>query len=323
MKICITGGAGFIGAKLVEALTSNGVGVRLVTRSNKKLSSKHEYFVADLANSNDSLNGLFDGIDVVYNCAGEIKNTALMRALHVEGTARLLEEAEKKIKSTKTPIHWVQLSSVGAYGPPLSGASEKRVVTENTICHPVGEYEVTKTIADELVISLAEREPLFTYTILRPSNVIGKEMTNQSLWSLLSMIKKRLFFYIGSRTAIATYIHVDDVVAALVICGSDERARGQVFNLSNDCALSEIVFSVANAYKFTPPSLCVPESLLRFVVKYTSWLKIVPLTQYRIDALVRSTYYPSNKIEKVLGFTPQYAIPQAVIDMLEEKQNEA
>lgn len=319
--VCITGGAGFIGQRLLGGLEIGGFDIRLLTRVNKPNTAKKEYFVADLADENITLDDFLNEVSVVYHCAGEVKNTALMRTLHIDGTQRLLEAVKRQIKVTNKSIHWVQLSSVGAYGPPIALAGELRVVTEATECNPIGEYEISKTLADELVMQLAATEPLFSYTILRPSNVIGESMPNQSLRSLICMIKKRLFFYIGSHSAVATYIHVDDVVAALILCGTDSRARGQVFNLSNDCLLSEIVSAVAKASGFKPPCLCVPETLLRIIVKITSWLKYMPVTQDRINALVRHTYYPSTKIKDVLGFVPQYNIPSSVSTMFDEDTN--
>lgn len=317
MKICITGGSGFIGRRLLNNLLANDFDVRLLTRKSGTDTQRKKHFYADLTNQITPLTGLFQDVDIVYHCAGEVKNPQLMHAMHVDGTSRLLEELSREIKTAKKPVHWVQLSSVGAYGPPASAPNEYRVVTEDTPHAPVGPYEVTKTISDELVMKFAASEPLFTYTILRPSNVIGPSMPNQSLRSLVRMIKKRLFFYIGSQSSVATYIHVDDVVGALVLCGNDLRARGQVFNLSNDCMLSEIVNAVAQASGFNQSNICIPEKPLRFLVKLVSSIIKTPLTQDRIDALVRRTYYPSDKIREVLGFVPQCAIPSAVSKIFE------
>lgn len=318
MVIAITGGSGFIGQRLADRLQGTVGIMRLLTRDKKTSKAQKQYFVANLLDRASSLEDFLEDVNVIYHCAGEVKNTAIMYALHVEGTARLLKTVSEKIKATKKPIHWVQLSSVGAYGPPLGASNERRVVTEDTPCFPIGEYEVTKTIADELVMKYAETEPLFSYTILRPSNVIGSTMPNQSLRSLISMIKKRLFFYIGSRTSVATYIHVDDVVAALILCGSDLRARGQIFNLSNDCRLYEIVNAVAKASGFRQLNICIPEKPLRFLVKLITSIVHTPLTQERIDALVMHTYYPSSKIKEVLGFVPKYDIPSTIPSMFEE-----
>lgn len=322
MKICVTGAGGFIGKPLVEQLTAQGYTVNLLTRVEKLSTEYKKYFVANLLDEDASLDDFLDDASVIYQCAGEIKNVSLMHGLHVDGTRRLLAAVRAKIKATKQGVHWVQLSSVGAYGPPAGAANERRVVTEETPCKPVGEYEVTKTMADELVIEFAKTEPLFTYTILRPSNVVASSMPNQSLRSLVGMIKRRLFFYIGSRTAVVSYVHLDDVVAALLLCGTDTRAQGQVFNLSNDCALSDMVGTIAKSSGTKPPSLCVPERPLRLFVKLISMMMRTPLTQDRIDALVRHTNYSTNKLRDILGFVPKHDIPAAAGHMFDEKLNE-
>lgn len=322
MNICVTGGGGFIGKALVDKLIDHGHTVYLLTRIKSVSTEYKKYFVANLLDENVSLDAFLDDVSVVYHCAGEIKNTSLMYGLHVDGTRHMLAAVQSKIKATKQGIHWVQLSSVGAYGPPAGAANEQRVVTEETPCKPVGEYEVTKTMADELVIEFAKTEPLFTYTILRPSNVVASSMPNQSLRSLVGMIKSRLFFYIGSHTAVATYVHLDDVVAALLLCGTDTRANGQVFNLSNDCALSRMVGMIAKSSGIKPPNVCVPEWPLRLFVKLTSPLVRTPLTQNRIDALVRHTYYSTNKLRDILGFVPKHDIPAAACHMFDEKLND-
>ncbi len=322
MKICVTGAAGFIGKALVGQLTAQGHTVHLLTRVGQMSTELEKYFAANLLDENASLDAFLDDASVIYHCAGEIKNVALMHGLHVDGTQRLLAAVRAKIKATKQGVHWVQLSSVGAYGPPAGAANEQRVVTEETPCKPVGEYEVTKTMADELVKKFANTEPLFTYTILRPSNVVASSMPNQSLRSLVGMIKRRLFFYIGSRTAVVTYVHLEDVVAALLLCGTDTRAQGQVFNLSNDCALSDMVSMIAQTSGIKPPNICLPEWPLRLFVKLVSALVRTPLTQDRIDALVRHTYYPTNKLREVLHFVPMHDIPAAACHMFDKKLND-
>jgi nucleoside-diphosphate-sugar epimerase len=322
LKICVTGASGFIGKELVAQLTAQGHTINLLTRAGKVSTGHEKYFAANLLDENASLDAFLDDASVIYHCAGEIKDTALMHGLHVDGTKRLLAAVRARINATKQGVHWVQLSSVGAYGPPAGAANELRVVTEETQCKPVGEYEITKTKADELVVEFAKTEPLFTYTILRPSNVVASSMPNQSLRSLVGMVQRRLFFYIGSRTAVATYVHLDDVVAALLLCGTDTRAKGQVFNLSNDCALSDMVGMIAKTSGIKPPNVCVPEWPLRLFVKLTSPLVRTPLTQDRIDALVRHTYYPANKLRDVLGFVPKHDIPAAACHMFDEKLND-
>ena len=313
--ICVTGGRGFIGLRLVAELTRIGAQVRVLSRTPRSDDQNTTYYVGDLANAEGDLSGLLADIDVIFHCAGEVKEPALMRPLHVDGTARLLKAARHQIRLTGRPIHWVQLSSVGAYGPPAGAAHESRVVVETSPCSPVGEYEITKTLSDALIEECACIESLFSFSTLRPSNVIGPTMSNQSLRSLVSMIEKRFFFYIGSKQAVATYVHVDDVVAALVLCGSHADARGHIFNLSNDCLLANIVDAVARHNNLPSPTLCLPELPVRIAARLGSLVAHTPLTQERIDALVKRTCYPTTKIESRLGYVSKFFIPTSVASM--------
>lgn len=121
-----------------------------------------------------------------------------MHALHVEATERLIIAAKRSARQSGMPVHWVQLSSVGAYGPVLEKANSERIVTEETASAPVGVYECTKTLADELVMSSVENG-VFSYSILRPSNVYGSGMPNGSLRQWARLIKAHCFFYVGPR----------------------------------------------------------------------------------------------------------------------------
>jgi nucleoside-diphosphate-sugar epimerase len=310
MRALVTGGTGFIGQALLKKLLNDGFSVRLVSRSSsKKPIDQVEVVVCDLTSDAD-LSEIAIGCDVIFHCAGELKHKDKMYSLHVEGTRKLIDAIYKSFYIDKRPKHWVQLSSVGAYGPTIK-PNLPRVVTEKSACMPVGEYEITKTLSDEMLIKAADEE-VMTYTILRPSIVVGSEMPNQSFGSLLRAISKKKFFFIGSKETISNYIHVDDVVDALMVCAINKRAVNQVFNLSNDCKLYDIVKKVSFSFGLKNDFLCLPEKLLRYFVK--SPLNFLPLTKSRIDALVLRTSYPSTKIKNVLGYAPHRSIPEFAVE---------
>ena len=191
-------------------------------------------------------------------------------------------------------------------------------MTEESPLRPVGEYEVTKCRSDELVLEAAERGEIFC-TILRPSNVFGPGMPNQSLRGLISIVRRGLFFYAGARGAIATYIHVDDVVEALLMCGEcrgGETAR--VYNVSHDCLWEDLIDAIASACAVRRPTLRVPEKAVRAVVSLVSRIFRVPLTQSRIDALVCRTSYPVFRISDALGFKPRCDVPRTIEQMIKD-----
>lgn len=317
LKILLVGGAGFIGKRLTHLLLEAGHEVRALSRQARSAhggNSKLEWLQLDLLDHSSDLDAAVEGCSLVFNCAGELRNEALMEALHVDATARLLAASKRQAKISGRPLHWVQLSSVGAYGPPVC-ASAERTITEESLPAPRGAYEVTKTKADDLVIGNAQPGVL-TVSILRPSNVFGPGMPNGSLRQWGRLIKRRLFFYVGAPGAVSTYVHVDDVVEALILCGFDPAAQGEVFNLSNDCIQEELVNAIAAHLDVGQPFLRLPEGLVRGLALSGRWLKRFPLTQARVDSLVGRTHYRCEKLEAVLGYRPRRAVKDHIGEVL-------
>lgn len=308
MLVAITGGTGFIGKRLVSSHLKQGHKVRVLTRhlpsNNIKLPERVHFYQADLTRSVEELIPFVNGADVLYHCAGEIRDTSRMHAVHIKGTQNLLKAANQRIK------RWVQLSSVGVYGPIFNG-----IVTEETPLNPVGVYEKTKTESDKLVIE-AGNHGYITFSILRPSIIYGSEMPNSSLFQMISMIDKGIFFFIGKSGAIANYIHVDNVVEALIRCGKMPEAEGQIYNLSDKCTLEEFVSIISRNLRKQTTTLRIPEAIVRPIVRSISWLPKMPLTISRVNALTSRCVYSEHKIEQQLGYVHRISIQEGLSQLV-------
>ena len=312
MIIAISGGTGFIGKKLALRHLALGDEVCVLSRggSEKALFPKEiTLYFGDLQNSK-SLLPFVDGADVLYHCAGEIRNASCMHATHVEGTKNLIDAANGRIG------RWVQLSSVGAYGQHRSG-----VITESTPLNPSGIYETTKAASDLLVES-AGRDGMFSYTILRPSNVYGEDMRNKSLFSLIKMIKHELFFYIGKDNARANYIHVDNVVEAMFLCATRPQAKGEIYNLSDSCSLEHFVTVIADALSVPIPRARIPEWIAWCIAKSLGFVPRFPLTSARIDALTIQSSYSTDKIMRELGYKQVVSMDNGLKEMVRAFQKD-
>lgn len=300
MNILVLGGTGFLGRYLVEELIQNQYDVTVLTRNPEKLkifSRKISYIKGDLLNYKD-IN--FSGYTHIVNCSGELKKEELMQIIHVDCIAGILNQ----IKEKGLKIHWVHVSSVGVYGQIREG-----VVREETPFAPVGQYEITKAEGDMLVKQFCLANNI-NYTILRPSNVFGVGMPNQSLVHLILMIKKNLFFYIGKNTGNITmnYIPVEDVANLIVLCLNNSRSTNQEFNISDQLFLNDFVEIICKELKVKRSFYSAPEGLLRFLSNFALLIPKLPLTQTRINALTMRTTYTSDKVHRELDYISKIGI---------------
>jgi nucleoside-diphosphate-sugar epimerase len=301
--VAITGATGFIGQRLVNHCLRRGDRVRVLTRrhaTSLPWNGAVEIHSGDLTDVSTPLADFVAGADVLYHCAGEIRNPDRMERLHIHGTARLIDAAKGRIG------RWVQLSSVGVYGPRMDGT-----IDESTPLRPEGPYEITKLRSDQLV-QQAAAGGAFDAVILRPSIVFGPDMTNRSLFQWINLIARRRFFFVGSPGASANYVPVESVVDALALCGTDPRAVGRTFNLSDWCSVEAFVGAISSALDIPPPKLRVPAAPLRLLAKLLAWVPGMPLTESRVRALCTRARYPVDRIERELDFTPPVNMEEAL-----------
>lgn len=303
MIVAITGGTGFIGRKLVARHLARGDTVRVLTRRpwhEAALPAGVEAFVGDLAHYAE-LHPFVDQADVLYHCAGEIRDPARMEAVHVEGTGRLVEAARHRIG------RWVQLSSVGVYGQPRTGR-----ITEDSPLQPQGVYEITKKLSDDLV-QAAGMARAFEWSMLRPSIVFGEDMPNQSLFQLIRVIDRGRFFFIGKPGASANYIHLENVIDALLLCALQPAATGRIFNLSDYATLEDFVAMIAGALGKESPRRRLPEFAARMLALVgTALTQRFPLTPSRVEAMTTRVRYPADAIEQALGYTHRVTLPTGI-----------
>lgn len=306
MRIGITGASGFIGSALMRRHLTAGDDVRCLTRhAGAKWHPGITVIEGDLCSSDNQLGRFADGLDVLYHCAGELKDESRMGPVNVGGTRTLLDAAAGRVS------RWVQLSSAGVYGRHRMG-----VITEETPINPDGPYERTKADADALVIESRLNQRIGSCVVLRPSIVFGPGMPNQSIAQMARMIERRLFFFIGDRGASANYVHVLNVIDALVLCATRAEADGRVYNLSDWCTIEEFVAAIADGLGCPHPQLRLPESMVRWGVWAAGRFPNAPLTPSRVDALVNRSRYATARIQQELGFWPGISIPAGLERMV-------
>jgi nucleoside-diphosphate-sugar epimerase len=315
VKVAITGAAGYLGSLLVRAHASRGDPVNALARDAARIEPLPgvERFGADLVRPGEVPPAFFEGADVVYHCAAEISRDPLMRAVNVEATRALLEQARGRVG------HWVQVSSLSVYG-----RHRHAVITEDTPPQPGRLYAQSKLEGDALVEE--KSAGAFSYTLARPAGVIGPLMRNRSMHALIRAIDRRKFCFIGKPGAIANFIHERNIAEALVLCGTRTEAKGRTYNLSQNCTIEAMAGAILAALRKSgtdpdfhnpeigdrPRLMRIPEGPARVAAMLGRFVPGFPLSTGRVDALTSRVEYPTARIELELGFTHSRSIEDAL-----------
>ncbi len=287
MKIAIIGGTGFIGKRLIENLVRSDHVIYALSRRviseetvDRNLNWQQGEF-SDLA----SLKKLVSGCSAVINCAGETTNPEKFKLVNYEGTQNIYRACE-----TAGVEKFIQLSSTGVYGRKSDG-----IIDENSEISPVNLYEESKAKADQWLLKQSGPK----VSILRPTNVYGSGMPNNSLRQLVAVLERGIFFFVGGREAITSYVHVDNVVSAIVtVVESNIKINSnEAYNISDDILLDEFISIMSVALDKRSPKLRVPKMPL---VLFLSMIEKImpfklPLTLSRIHFLTKTSTYSVEK----------------------------
>lgn len=289
MNVAITGAAGYVGSLLLHAHAARGDRVHATARNEAAIPALPGVtrYAADLTAMESLADAFFDDTEVVYHCAAEIAREPLMRAVNVDATRTLLARARGRIG------HWVQVSSLSVYGTPRRG-----VVDAGTPERPRGPYARTKHEAELLV---AENGDAYTYTIVRPSAVIGSSMRTRSIHALIDAVARGRFCFIGKPGAIGNYIHEENLSQALLLCATHPQAKQRTYIVSQNCTIEGMVAAIVSATGARKPPR-IPEAPARLAAQLGRLVPSFPLTPARVDALTSRVEYRTDAIERELGY---------------------
>ena len=205
-KVCIIGGAGFLGSHVADALTLAGHEVCIYDQKiSPWLKDGQKMIVGDILNF-EQLDAAIKGSQIVYNFAALADlNAALDRPLdtvriNVLGNAHVLEACRSNgVK------RFIYASTVYVYS------------------REGGFYRCSKQAAEHYVEEY-QRIYGLDYTILRYGSLYGPraDQTNGLLRIVKDALKNKSISYEGNADSIREYIHVEDAANASIIALGDE-----------------------------------------------------------------------------------------------------
>lgn len=250
MRVLITGGAGFVGSHLAEALLERGDEVsvldNLSTGSIDNIAPLKEHprfrYTIDTVTNEPLLAELIDGADTVVHLAAAVGVKLIVEApvhtieTNVHGTEVVLKHANKK----KKLVLIASTSEVYGKSVDVPFSEDADLVLGPTTKHRWA-YACSKMI-DEFLALAYWKERKLPVIVVRLFNTVGPRQTGQYGMVIPNLVRQALagqpITVFGDGTQSRSFTYVGDVVRAMVALIDEPRAIGQVFNIGSGHEIS-------------------------------------------------------------------------------------
>jgi UDP-glucose 4-epimerase len=282
-KILVTGGKGFLGEKLCTLLRKHNADVYCI---DTKDCIQDNEFCVDITDRY-ALSACIQTIqpDIVFHLAAllhrgkGLDDFEQVHEVNYGGTVNLLIALKKY-----TQAHVIFTSTSEIYG------SNTAPFTEDMNPDPISSYSISKSLAEDCVkyFSVVNQT---RYTILRLFNFYGSGMPqNFFIPQMVHQLLHAPVFEMTHGEQARDFLHIHDVLQALLLAASHPQAQNETFNVCSGQAktLRDLVIECKNA--------CNSSCEIKFGA--------VPYREQEIWNMVGD----NSKISRMLGFKPQYDI---------------
>lgn len=255
----VTGGTGFVGSHLVDALLSRGSRVRCLVRSRSRLrwleGSDVELVEGDCTDPS-TLAGAVADVDVIYHAAGitwAARESDYMRH-NVEGTRNLLDACRAMAPGALR--RFVLVSSQAAAGP----GADRKPRTESDPPAPITAYGVSKLEAERLASGYIKH---FSVVVVRPCAVYGPRDTG--FLDYFRLVRRGFLVEFGAgEDRVVSLCHARDVADGLIQAADSQVASGSVYFLadSEPYPWREVASMMEEAMGVSARRLVIPTPLL-------------------------------------------------------------
>jgi nucleoside-diphosphate-sugar epimerase len=308
-NICIIGGSGFVGTRLLELLKQQDIYLINIDK-NGNIFYPEITTIADIRDK-EQIKSLLKGQDLIVLLAAlyqdNVSPTSLYYDVNVEGTRNVLEAMDfcgvKKIIFT---------SSVSVYGLNKENPDEDHPVD------PFGHYGKSKWQGEELLREWYNKDPQNrTLYILRPTVIFG-ERNRGNVYNLLNQIVNGPFLMIGNGKNIKSISYVGNVAAFISFLINSKPSGYQIYNYSDkpDLSMNELIDIVGKSLGRKMPSLRVPYVIgmlggycFDILSKITN--KKFSISSVRVKKVCATTQYDAKKAHSS-GFKAVFTLRDAL-----------
>jgi UDP-glucose 4-epimerase len=315
VRAFITGGAGFIGSHLSEALLDAGHEVLILDNlstgsidniSHLKNHPRFSYAVDSVTNE-PLLAELIDRSDVVFHLAAAVGVKLIVEQpvhtleTNVHGTEVVLKHANKK----KKLVFIASTSEVYGKSTDVPFRETADLVLGPTSKHRWA-YACSKLI-DEFLALAYWKEKKLPVVIVRLFNTVGPRQTGQYGMVLPTFVRQALagqpITVFGDGLQSRSFTYVGDVVDALLRLAHEPRAIGDVFNIGStgEVTIGELAERVKKMTNSASPIEKVP-----YDVAYEAGFEDMPR---RVPDI--------TKIQSLVGFAPKMGLDDMIRSVVE------
>jgi UDP-glucose 4-epimerase len=272
MRVLITGGAGFVGSHLSEALLGHGDEVYVLDDlstgsidniAHLKSNPKFHYTIESVTNE-PLLAELVDRCDTVIHLAAAVGVKLIVESpvrtieTNVHGTEVVLKVANKK----KKLVLIASTSEVYGKSAKVPFHEDDDLVLGPTSKHRWA-YACSKMI-DEFLALAYWKERRLPVIIVRLFNTVGPRQTGQYGMVVPNFVRQALanepITVFGDGTQSRSFTYVGDVVRAVVALINEPRAIGQVLNIGNgqEISIRDLAVRIKEMTGSTSPIVTIP-----------------------------------------------------------------
>jgi len=313
MKITVTGGTGFIGSHVVEALALRGHEVTCLVRNparTNELSGLPLRFVYGSLDSSRALTDLIDGQEAVVHVAGLTKAPSLQEYVRVNvgGTESLVSAIRGNGACLRRLVFF---SSAEAMGPSPGG----HPLTEDVSPQPFSAYGKSKIMAENCLDRLQGRVPI---TIVRPPAVYGPR--DRDLAILFRLVSRGLLPVVIPSPAYSV-VYVKNLAAGICLAIEQPRDGVRSFFFTDGPATSWSNFGgmIASALGRKPLKLRVPLFAVRAAAFAAGLLdsatgKTGILSRDKIREMGGFWVVSDERARRELGYRPLFSTEQGIAE---------
>ncbi len=330
----VTGATGLLGSHIVEQLRRRGQPVRALVRPTSDrawLETQGVEFVKGDMTDPASLERACAGCDVVYHAAAKVGDWGPwdeFQRITVDGTRNVINAAIAA--GVRRLVH---ISSISVFGYYTRDQTIDETFELGYKLYKWAYYSRSKLEA-ERIARAAGRNGQIEVTVIRPAWIYG-ERDRATIARLVAMIRKGKAKILGRGDNQLNVVYAGNVAEAAVTAATLPKANGEVYNCSNDGAITQQEYFdlLAKSIGAPPVKRKVPYRLAHlagFVLECVGHLfrtRNPPfVTRYAVWLMGRRSYFSADKARQQLDWqatTPyEVGVPRTIKWYLEQERGD-